>query len=169
MLYPKLRPSRPVQGRIDNEDEHDAYMNDAPDHEPLVCPECGNVYRKKQWYRNDQVDLEELGPADEYLCPGCQKIRDGYYYGELTMRGGFMQDHVEEISNMIDNEVDRVQEDNPLSKLVQVTHDDETVYVRTTNYKLAEHLGRSLYRAFEGELDMDRTEYINRVDWHRSE
>jgi hypothetical protein len=85
------------------------------------------------------------------------------------MRGGFMQDHVEEISNMIDNEVDRVQEDNPLSKLVQVTHDDETVYVRTTNYKLAEHLGRSLYRAFEGELEMDRTEYINRVDWHRSE
>lgn len=167
MLYPKLRPSRPVQGRIDNEDEHDAYMNQAPDHEPLVCPECDNVYKNKQWYLGEQVDLEELGQPEEYLCPGCRKIRDGYYYGELTMTGDFMNEHTEEISNMIENEVERVQQDNPLSKLVQVDHDDDTVYVRTTNYKLAEHLGRSLHRAYEGELDMDRTEYMNRVHWSR--
>jgi NMD protein affecting ribosome stability and mRNA decay len=142
-------------------------MNDAPDQEPLVCPDCDNVYRNKQWYLPEQVDQDELGDAESYVCPGCKKIRDGYYYGELTMKGDFMQDHTEEISNMIENEVERVQEDNPLSKLVQIDHDDDTVYVRTTNYKLAEHLGRSLYRAFEGDLDMDRSEYINRVHWER--
>lgn len=169
VLYPKLRPSRPVQGRIDGEEDYDAYMNQAPDHEPLVCPDCGNVYRNKQWYLESQVDEDIIGQPEEYVCPGCQKIRDGYYYGELTMKGSFMRDHTEEISNMIRNEVDRVQEDNPLSKLVQVSHDDDTVYIRTTNYKLAEHLGRSLYRAYEGELDMDRTEYMNRVHWSRDE
>lgn len=167
MKFPKLRNSRPVQGEIDVEEKRDVYLNDKPSSSPARCPVCGNIYMNKQWYRPDQKDLDDSASVISYTCPGCSKVQDGYYYGELTVTGQFIKEHHEEISHLIQNKVHEVQEDNPLSKLVQVEVDGDELTLRTTNSKLAEHIGRALNRAYEGELDIDKSEYITRVRWSR--
>lgn len=169
MKFPKLRNSRPVQGEIDVEEKRDVYLNDKPPSEPARCPVCGNVYVKKQWYRPDQKELDENRSVISYTCPGCSKVQDGYYYGELTVSGRFIRDHHEEISHLIQNRVHEVQKDNPLSKLVQVEVDGNELKLRTTNSKLAEQIGRALHRAYEGDLDIDKSEYITRVSWSRDD
>jgi NMD protein affecting ribosome stability and mRNA decay len=169
MKYPKLRNSRPVQGNIDVEEKRDVYLNQKPPSEPARCPVCGNIYAKKRWYRSDQIELDDEKKTVSYTCPGCNKVQDGYYYGELTVTGRFIVDHHEEISHLIQNEVHRAQEDNPLSKLVQVNVDGDELSLRTTNSKLAERIGRKLEQAYAGELEIDKSEYITRVDWHRDD
>lgn len=104
------------------------------------------------------------------MCPGCRKVKDNYYYGELRIGGDFAQQHHREISGLIQNEVHRRQEKNPLSKLVEIevekTGNPEIVF-HTTNGKLAEHLGRSLKNAFDGELEIKKPEPLTRVHWRR--
>lgn len=169
MKYPKIRNSRPVQGNIDVDEKRDVYLNEKPPSEPARCPVCGNVYARKRWYRSDQIDLDEDETVTAYTCPGCNKVQDGYYYGELTLTGNFMSEHREELSNLIQNEVHRAQEDNPLSKLVQVAVEGDELNLRTTNSKLAERVGRKLERAYRGTLEIDKSEYITRVHWHRDD
>lgn len=169
MKFPKIRNSRPVQGEIDVEEERDVYLNDTPPSEPARCPVCGNIYTNKQWYRSDQIDVDEDQQIHSYTCPGCSKVQDGYYYGELTVTGQFIAKHHEEISHLIQNEVHRAQEKNPLSKLVQVEVEGDKLNLRTTNSKLAERIGRKLNQAYKGDLEIDKSEYITRVYWSRDD
>lgn len=85
------------------------------------------------------------------------------------MSGSFLVDHHDEISHLIQNEVYERQQKNPLSKLVEVDVDGGEVEFRTTNRKLAEHLGRSLQKAYQGELEIQTTEHVIRVKWSRED
>jgi hypothetical protein len=158
---------QPVRTKRDTEDDRDPYLNEEPPGEPLRCPVCANIYAKKRWYRSDQYELGEDDRARSYTCPGCRKVQDGYYRGELTVSGSFLADHHDEISHLIQNEVHDRQEKNPLSKLVEVDVEGDEVRFHTTNGKLAEHLGRSLEKAYKGELSIDKSEHITRVNWSR--
>lgn len=173
MLFPKIRNSEPVQGWINSEESRDAYLNEDPPTDPMRCPSCGNVYYKKTWHRPDGLDeTVDLGEPVEklptYTCPGCRKVEDEYFYGELKIVGSpFLKEHHDEIANLINNEVKRTQKKNPLSKLVEVDVEGNEVHFATTNGKLAEQLGRALKKAYKGELDVKKTEPFVRVTWRR--
>lgn len=158
---------QPVPTDRDTEKTRDPYLNEDPPREPLRCPVCGNLYVKKRWYRSDQKNLDADEQIGSYTCPGCKKVQDGYYRGELKVSGGFLADHHDEISHLIQNEVHKRQEKNPLSKLVEVDVENGEAKFQTTNGKLAEHLGRSLEKAYKGDLEIDKTEHITRVTWSR--
>lgn len=167
MLYPKLRHSRPVQGHIDLEEDYDAYQNTSPpEHEPAVCPDCGSVYRNKHWQNGEGLELNS--PTD-HLCPGCRKVRDGYYYGEVRLGGTFLIDHRDEILNLIVNETERLQKDNPIARIVQARAQDGQLLIRTTNAKLAEHIGRMLEKSYDGTLERLQDHDIARYKWSRSD
>lgn len=174
MLFPKIRNADPVQGWINSEESRDAYLNEEPPPtDPARCPSCGNVYYKKTWHRPDVLDdrVQLSGPVEELpgsICPGCQKVEDEYFYGELKIVATpFLREHREEIANLINNEVERAQEKNPLSKLVQVDVEGDEAHFATTNGKLAERLGRALDKAYQGELEIKKTEPYVRVSWRR--
>ncbi len=158
---------------LHTDESRDSYLNQKPATEPAQCPVCGNIYANKRWYRSDQYDLSEDESGLSFMCPGCRKVKDNYYYGELRIGGSFLKNHRQEISGLIQNEVHRRQEKNPLSKLVEVEveRNEETargeVIFHTTNAKLAELLGRALENAFGGELEVQKSEPITRVNWWR--
>ncbi len=153
---------------VDTDEQRDPYLNEQPPRAPMRCPVCGNIYANKQWYLPAQIDLDAEDEAGTYTCPGCQKVQDGYFYGELVVQGSYLRDHHREISNLIQNEVQRSQKKNPLSKLVSVDAEEGRVRFRTTNGKLAEHLGRSLENAHGGTLRQSKEDNITRVAWERS-
>lgn len=152
----------------DTDESPDPYLNEQPAKEPALCPECGNVYHNKQWYLSKQVDLEAEEIDEKVDCPGCKKVKDQYYFGELVLSGKFVVPHSDEITHLVENEVGRAQEKNPLQKVVEATEEEGKVVVRTTNGKLAERLGRALSKAYEGELDIEKSEQTTRVFWERN-
>ncbi len=167
MLYPKLRNSEPVLGWIDTNEDWDTYFNiESPPTEPVRCPSCGNIYRNKQWYKKGQVKVDETG-LEEFLCSACRKVKDQHYRGELTVGGGFLKQHHEEVGNLIVNEIRRRQEKNPLHRLVKVTTEGDRVRFQFTRGKLAERIGRKLKKAYSGRLDVVPSDRITRVDWVR--
>ncbi len=174
MRYPKIRNSEPVQGWINSEESRDAYLNEEdPQTDPARCPSCDNIYYKKTWHHPDELDdRAELGRPFEELptsvCPGCQKVEDEYFYGELKIVSTpFLKEHHREIANLINNAVDRAQVKNPLSKLVEVGVEGDEAHFATTNGKLAERIGRELKKAYQGELEITKTEPYVQVEWRR--
>jgi hypothetical protein len=148
----------------------DPYLNEQPDFEPARCSICGNIYRNKRWYHPDTVDeFATEKKMKTATCPGCKKVSDRYYYGELRMSGDFMLEHREEISHLIENEIQRAQKKNPLEKLVESKNEEGEILFHTTNGKLAERLGRALKKAYQGELEMEKSENVTRVWWKRED
>lgn len=152
----------------DTDESADPYLNEKPEREPAVCKECKNIDHNKQWYLPSQVDLEPAEISESFICPGCKKINNNYYLGELMISGKFVSPHRDEISHLIENEVDRAREKNPLQKLVEAEGKEGAVIMRTTNGKFAERLGRALNKAYKGDLEIDKSEPTIRVFWERN-
>lgn len=110
--------NQPISTDADSDETRDPYLNDPPDNDPAQCDICGNVYHNKRWYHPDETDID---PYQTTTCPGCEKVADGYFRGEVRLSGAFLNEHHDEIAHLIENEVDRQQSDNPLSKVVETT------------------------------------------------
>ena len=103
------------------------------------------------------------------LCPTCQKIRDRYAEGRMTLRPSpFLHAHKEEILRSIHNEEARAKDNNPLGRIVEITEPDGTVAVTTTNEKLAQRIGRMLKSTYQGETIYQWLEsrFLS-VEWQR--
>jgi NMD protein affecting ribosome stability and mRNA decay len=104
------------------------------------------------------------------VCPACQKIRHGYFEGEVTLASGsFLTEHKEEILNLIHNEEDRAKGINPLERILSITEEKGKILVQTTNEKLTQRIGRLLEKAYQGKTEYHWSEdtKLLRVTWAR--
>jgi len=135
--------------------------------EPAFCTECHAVYQDKHW----ALVTPENQPADAeaIICPACQKIAEGYAQGVVTLQGDYLWSHEKEILNMLHNEEQKARSKNPLERIMRMTSEDERMVIETTEQKLAEHLGRALHKAHQGNLVISRPKdhLTCRVTWER--
>ncbi len=137
-----------------------------------ICTTCRALYQNKRWFFDDQFYRRLAGSAEvrEVTCPTCRKIRDRYPEGILTLSGEFFKDHREEIVTLLEKEADRVSSRSVQDRIIQMLPEGkDRLVVETTSQKLAQHLGRAVYRAFKGELDFrwsDMNKFV-RVYWSR--
>lgn len=141
--------------------------------EVAACTECQAVYQRRHWFfDHDAYVRETMQPATRMvLCPACQKIRDRYAEGQVTLRASsFLAEHKEEIVRLIHNEEERAKGFNPLERLVELTDSEEGIVVTTTNEKLAQRIGRSLKSAYHGQTTYQWSDpkFLS-VEWSRSE
>jgi NMD protein affecting ribosome stability and mRNA decay len=149
----------------------DPYAADAALKEPSLCRDCHALYRNKRW----AIDPIAYGLAENdrqthwVTCPACRKIADGYAEGIVTLAGDYLLKHEEEIRNILKNEEKRVMAKNPLERIIRMEKTDGELRIETTEQKLAEHLGRVLHRAHQGELQVNwsRDHAVCRVHWER--
>ncbi|HCU25775.1 MAG TPA: ATPase, partial [Deltaproteobacteria bacterium] len=115
--------------------------------------------------------LEENSSSQAVLCPACQKIEDHFASGLVQLSGAFLRGHREEILNLVKNEETRAKGMNPLERIIEIANNREGILVTTTHEKLAQRIGKSLYRAFQGKVDYrwSRGEKMARVSWCRDE
>lgn len=149
----------------------DPYLNGAGLAEPSLCETCGAIYRKKRWFI-DAAEAEELKrcPGTErVVCPACRKINDRYAEGYVALRGSYLWEHEAEIRNMIKNEESKAMAKNPLERIISMERSGDDLLIETTEEKLAEHLGRAINKAHQGELQVTWTDdhAICRVSWQR--
>ena len=150
--------------RLIREREHDPYRSRGKLPDPTACPECRAMYRDGRWAWGRP-------PADAHptRCPACQRVRDDYPAGTLTVSGDFAAAHRSEILGLALNVEEREKAEHPLKRIMAVRDEEGGFQITTTDAGLARNIGDALQRAYEGDLDYRYAdqETLLRVRWHR--
>jgi len=105
----------------------------------------------------------------EVLCPTCHKIKDHYPEGILTLSGDFFNQHREEIIRALEKEAGRVSGRSVADRVIRSLTEGDKLLVETSTEKMAQHLGRTIYKACKGDLHFrwGEVEKFVRVYWSR--
>lgn len=151
----------------------DPYLTKGGPHEMAICRKCHAIYHKKRWFVNEDVYEKNINKktTQKVLCPACQKIKDKYPGGLLTLKGSFIKERENrnEILNLVKNEEARAKGINPLERIIEIKKKAAEITVATTNEKLAQKIGRAIYKAHKGKIKYNWSHDIKllRVDWER--
>jgi NMD protein affecting ribosome stability and mRNA decay len=130
--------------------------------DPTVCPGCGATYRDGRWtWKEGPVE------APRHLCAACERVRDRYPAGFVTARGRFALEHRDEIIRIARNTESAEKQEHPIKRIMNTIEDAEGVVFETTEFHLAQAIGRAIHGAFKGDLDISFAEDIIRVNWSR--
>ena len=140
--------------------------------EAALCTQCRALYQGKRWFFDETMAGRLSGTKRvlEVTCPTCRKIKDRYAEGILTLSGEFLKERQDEILTLVKNEAARVGKHSVDDRIISLTAEArDKVVVETTTEKLAQHLGRAVYKAYKGDLDIRWSEMDRfvRVYWQR--
>jgi NMD protein affecting ribosome stability and mRNA decay len=149
----------------------DVYLPKGGSREVTLCSKCGAFYWNKRW----STDADELGKIGREagitngVCPACQRMRDDNPAGVLTLTGDYLLQHENEILNMIKHVEANARAKNPLARIMEINQEKKVLTISTTDAKLAQKLGKELYKAHKGELrfQWSQAESFSRVNWTR--
>jgi NMD protein affecting ribosome stability and mRNA decay len=151
----------------------DPYIPQGGLREFTMCRICNALYHNKQWYLQeewaDRIRHMQGLEIAQAICPACRKIRDHSPAGVVTLEGYFLKNHQDEILRLIKNEERRAMGINPLERIIDLKALDNSVEVTTTTEKLAQRIGRTVHRAYSGELKFRWSNGVKlaRVYWAR--
>ena len=150
---------------------NDPYAPRFAPEETAVCTECHALYERRHWFFDEEAYFYVSAQPDTHqvLCPACQKIRDGYAEGQVTIRPStFVSTHKDEIFRIIRNEEARAKGDNPLERIIAMTETDTSLIITTTNEKLAQRIGRTLKSTHHGQTTYHWSEpKFLTIEWQR--
>jgi hypothetical protein len=143
--------------------------------EPLICEVCRAVYADRRWaaasglLKKTHKD-KPWRPIGTTICPACQQQREGVAGGFVYIEGAFLMTHRADIEQLLNNEAERANIDNPLSRIMKTESvDKDLLIITTTNEHLALRLGHALEKAFSGKVryGFSHENKLVRVRWHR--
>ncbi|HEX4926584.1 MAG TPA: BCAM0308 family protein [Burkholderiales bacterium] len=143
---------------------HDTYKLPRKLAEPTRCPDCGAVWRDGRWAWSAGG-----GPAHEARCPACQRIRDNFPAGFVSVSGEFFAGHRDEILALVRHCEENEKRNHPLERVMKIADDTSGVLVTTTGVHLARRLGEALEDAYKGVLEYhyNKEQQLLRVAWNR--
>jgi len=143
---------------------HDTYKSGKKLAEPSRCPECGAVYQRGRW----TWGAAPAGAAAA-TCPACHRVKDRFPAGRVTLKGGFLAAHRDEIVHLVRNREARERAEHPLQRIIAIEPEAGGLLVTTTDIHLARDIGDALESAYRGELEYhyNKEENLLRVEWRR--
>ncbi|GKS60158.1 hypothetical protein YTPLAS18_36850 [Nitrospira sp.] len=133
------------------------------------CRTCRVIYAKKRWYFDpDEARTLAATPGSQgIICPACQKIRDQYPEGIVTLTWADLPAHDADIRGLITHVESRLMLVNPLDRVMKSTRRRTNLEVQTTTDRLAQRIGRELVKAFKGHVTYHwaHRDMLIRVDW----
>jgi len=159
------RKGPPEENRLRAIRSPDVYLPKRGLPENALCKGCGLFYHNKRW----QLEAIHAKPSCEVLCPACQRMEDHNPAGVVTLSGPYLASHKTEILNTIRHEEAKSREKNPIGRIMEIKEEGGQITVTTTEDKLAQKLGREVYKSQRGELHYQWSHDQNmvRVDWMR--
>lgn len=149
----------------------DVYLPKGGSREVALCSKCSAFYWNKRW-SSDAAGLStaqtEAGTAN-VVCPACQRMHDDNPAGVLTLSGDYLLQHENEILNMVKNVEAGIRAKNPLARIMEINQEKSLLTISTTDAKLAQKLGKEVYKAHKGELHFkwSQADSFIRVNWTR--
>ena len=158
---------QPRKDRLLQQRRHDPYRSTSKPAEPVVCPVCNAVFHDGRWQWLDSW------PADcrTEICQACQRIRDNFPAGMVTMSGDFVRNHRQEVVNLARRHEREERARHPLHRIISIEELTDKVIVATTDIHLPKRIGRAMQRAGKGRLDLhyNRDACFVRVNWTADE
>ena len=144
---------------------HDTYKTSHKLSEPTVCPDCGAVFHEGRW----QWITPPPEGAHQTSCPACHRTRDNYPAGVITLSGGYVLQHKDELLQMARNREAEEKQAHPLNRIMSIEEHPDSVVIKTTDIHLPHHIAEALRHAHQGDLKIqyDEEGYFVRVDWQR--
>ena len=136
------------------------------------CPECGAVYDGHRWIAEPDVNLIRRfarAKKEKKLCPGCLRIEKRQVEGVVTLKGEFMDTHLDEVKNLVDRVAKNGRHRNVAARIFEVKQEGGGLVIETTDEHLAERIGKELEKAFKGDLKIkwqEKDRFV-RVSWQR--
>lgn len=146
------------------EKQHDTYKATRKPQGTTACPQCGAVFQKGRW-----AWTAKPPKARAAVCPACQRIKDRYPAGELTVDGPFYAAHRAEVLAVARHAEAVEKAEHPLARIMGVQDQGEGIVVLTTDMHLARRIGEALRHAYQGELAIqykDGQQFL-RAKWTR--
>lgn len=136
-----------------------------------VCKKCHAVFINKRWTLDEDLYGKTVDRKDtvRIICAACRKVKDKFPGGVVKLKGEFLSEHKNEILNLIKNEEQRAMGFNPLERIMSIHDIKSGIEITTTNEKLAQRIGRSLQKAYQGRVYYkwsDDTKLL-RAEWER--
>lgn len=119
---------------------------------PAICRKCLAIYADKRWHF-DKVQAPKLAASPrtkKLVCPACQKIKDDYPEGIVTLTWSDLREHEPEIRGLIANVEARAASVNPLDRVMKIVRRKKDLEIQTTSDRLAQRIGRALVRSYKG-------------------
>ena len=147
----------------------DPYLNRQSPRENSVCRQCGAVFHNKRWYTSEQARPQAGKGGIDVLCPACQKIKDRFVGGVVTLTGRFLAEHRDEILKLIYNKEERSKQYNPLGRIISIHDMKDRIEITTTTDKLAQRIGQVLNKTYQGKVTYKWSDDVKlaRVQWSR--
>jgi hypothetical protein len=139
--------------------------------EAAICSSCYLIYQNKHWYLDESEARKFL--ADSRVrrgtCPACRRMEDSMPAGIATFSGDYFRQHEVEILDIIKNAEISSKAKNPLGRVMEITQEGNVLSVSTTEEKLAQKLGKEVFKAHKGELhyQWSHDQDLVRVKWER--
>jgi hypothetical protein len=128
---------------------------------------CGALFRNKRWFHDESDSDQQEGHG--LVCPACRRIADRNPAGIVFLSGDYYAAHETEILNQIMNTALNSIEKNPLGRVMEIRQEKDSVTIATTDVKLAQKIGRDVFKSQGGELHYiwGHAENPVRVTWSR--
>lgn len=148
------------------EHRHDPYKARGKLTEPSQCPTCKAVFHEGRW----QWSSGPVTGAHQETCPACHRIADNYPAGEVTLSGGFVAQHSDDLVNLIRNTERKEKVEHPLQRVMAIDEREGRIVVTTTDIHLPRRIAHAIKSAYDGDLDMhyDEAGYFVRIAWNRA-
>lgn len=155
------------QGNVGRESKN-LYFEGQKYPEPTICPKCDLVYRAGRWQHKED---ERPAKAQTNLCPACRRKADRYPGGLLQLSGQYLSKQRTEIINIANNQARAAASTRPLHRIMWMEDKGEYLEIATTTEKLAMRIGKAIYSACKGKLEIKKMPagQIVRIYWHRDE
>lgn len=165
MKPPPRKTSETPRNRMIRERVHDTYKVRGKLKGPSRCPQCGAVYEKGRWSWRRGFDA----PAEAVLCSACHRINDNYPAGELTLKGRFVRQHIQEITGLARNIAREERKEHPMNRIIDIRDIDGDVLITTTDVHSPARIAKAIRDAWEGDLDIhfDEEGYFTSIVWTR--
>jgi hypothetical protein len=131
--------------------DRDTFLPRRSPKEIIQCSGCGAFYHRRYWTLSAPAGFTPAVQFRPVYCPACQKIKQGRASGELYLNGIGDKDRAE-VAHLLRNEEGKAREKNPLERIMRLEQAVNNWKVVTTTEKLAQRLGRSVYKARGGKI-----------------
>ena len=152
-------------GRAETAGRKDPYQRVKKGSEPAVCPRCGAVLHRGRWRW-----AERPTQAREETCEACQRIKDDYPAGIVTLTSPAIAEHGDEIVNLARHQEGAEKADHPLNRIISVDRSKrDRIVITTTDIHLPRRIARAVVKAFRGKATekFEKDGDFVRIEWRR--
>ena len=116
-----------------------------------ICERCGAVFSRRTWRRDRKLADRTLAVATWTVCPACEQVEGGEYFGRVVARGTDVESNEAAVRQRIENVAARAEFTQPQHRVVSIGREGATLEVLTTSQKLAHRIAHELKKAFGGQ------------------